>query len=142
MKNIIYIALTLLLGSSAALADKPTKATSDNSYKKSYILEKGVKREVLLPKDGVSGDKVSSMQAKKATSKDGIVVQFNNPDRAAITAFEATYGLKLQHKLVSGYYIFDNVSGTPDIQVVESIINNETNVQTVKPNWKMTNKPQ
>ena len=38
-----------------------------------------------------------------------------------------------------GYYIFDNKSEKSDNDLVSDIILGESNIKTVKPNWKMNN---
>ena len=141
MKKFTYITLALLLGSSMLLAQKPSAQEIDSNYTKVIIMDKGVKRTVLIPKDDTVDNKMSSMKAEQATSKDGVILKFKDPSQTSISAFEAKYNVKLKHQLASGYYIFENTSKLTDAQIVEEIIKNETNAVTVKPNWKMTNKP-
>lgn len=141
MKKFTYITLALLLGSSMLLAQKPTQKEIDSNYTKVIIMDKGVKRTVLIPKDDTVDNKMSSMKAEQATSKDGVILKFKDSSQTSINAFEAKYNVKLKHQLASGYYIFENTSKLTDAQIVEEIIKNETNAVTVKPNWKMTNKP-
>ena len=141
MKKFTYITLALLLGSSALLAQKPLAQEIDNNYTKVIIMDKGVKRTGLIAKENTLDSKMSSMKAEQATSKDGVVLKFKDSSQASVSAFEAKYNVKLKHQLTSGYYIFENISKLTDVQIVEEIIKNETNAVTVKPNWKMTNKP-
>lgn len=122
-------------------AQKPTSEELDKNYTKVIIMDKGVKRTVLIPKDDAVNTMMSPMKAEQATSKDGVIVKFKDPSEASITAFEAKYNVKLKHQLASGYCIFENTSKMTDAQIVEEVINNETNTLTVKPNWRMTNKP-
>ena len=141
MKKLTYMTLALLLGSSVLLAQKPSAQEIDSSYTKVIIMDKGVKRTVLIPKDDAVNSRKSPMKAEQATSKDGVILKFKDPSQTSISAFEAKYSIKLKHELASGYYIFTNTSKFTDVQLVEEIIKNETNAATVKPNWKMTNVP-
>ena len=142
MRNFTYITLVLLLGSSVLLAQKPSSKEIENNYIKVIIMDKGVKRTVLIPKDDIVKNKMNPMKAEQATSKDGVIVSFKDPSKTSISDFEAKYNIKLKHKLVVGYYIFTNASKFTDAQIVEEIIKNEINIETVKPNWRMTNIPQ
>lgn len=139
MKKIPQIAVALLLANSLLLAQKPSSLEIDNSYTKVIVMDKGIKRTVLIPKEDTVKNKMNPMKAEQAVSKDGVIVSFKDSSQASINAFETKYKLKLQHKLLVGYYIFTNVSKLTDVQIVEEIIKNETNIETVKPNWKMTN---
>jgi len=139
MKKILYITVALLFVNNVLLAQKPSSLEIDNSYIKVITMDKGIKRTVLIPKDDTVKKQMSSMKAEQAVSKDGIIVSFKDSSKVLIRAFEEKYKLKLQHKLHIGYYIFTNVSKLSDIRIVEDIIQNETNVETVKPNWEMTN---
>lgn len=139
MKKFTYITLALLLGNNVLLAQKHSSLEIDNSYTKVIIMDKGVKRTVLIPKDNIAKNKMNTMKAEQATSKDGVIISFKDSSKTSISVFEAKYNLKLKHKLVIGYYIFTNLSKFTDVQIVEEIIKNETNIETVKPNWRMTN---
>ncbi len=141
-KNIIgFILLTFLASSSFAFAQKEKLQNVEANYTQITILEKGVKRKINIPKDDTLKNKFNPYSAKQATSQDGIIVSFKDSSLISVNEFEAKYGLKLKTKLVIGYYIFQNISKESDIQIVKNIINNEVNVKTVKPNWKMKNTP-
>ena len=53
MRKFTYITLVLLLGSSVLLAQKPSSQEIENNYIKVIIMDKGVKRTVLIPKDDI-----------------------------------------------------------------------------------------
>ena len=133
MIKTIVIGLTTLslIGCSAHMqsANNETVKQQSGNTSEVFILDKGVKRVMAVPKD--------------VGLKEGVIVKFKNPSHTSITDFEHAYGLKLEKKLASSYYIFANVSSNKsDVQIVTQIIADETNVETVRPNWKMTNKPQ
>lgn len=141
-KNIIgFILLAFLASSSFTFAQKVKTEAMQKNYTEVIILEKGVKRKINIPKDDKIKNTFSPYSAKEATSKEGIIVSFKKPSQVSISEFETKYGLKLKTKLVIGYYIFQNISESSDVQIVGNIIKNETNIQTVKPNWKMRNTP-
>ncbi len=141
-KNIIgFILLAFLASSSFAFAQKVKTEEMQKNYTQVIILEKGVKRKINIPKDDKTKNTFSPYSAKEATSQEGIIVSFKKPSQISISEFEIKYGLKLKTKLVIGYYIFQNISEHSDIQIVEDIMKNETNIETVKPNWKMKNTP-
>lgn len=132
IKTTVIVLITLgLVGCSAHIqsaSDETVKQQSGNTSEV-FILDKGVKRVMMVPKD--------------VGLKEGVIVKFKNLSHTSITDFEHAYGLKLEKKLVSSYYIFANVSpNESDVQIVTQIITDEKNVETVRPNWKMTNKPQ
>jgi hypothetical protein len=132
--TILFIGLLLLASSSFAFSKKMETRNLEKSYTTVTILDKGVKREISVSK------KIStSNKSNQLNSKEGIIVSFKNPSQITISEFETKYGLKLKTKLVIGYYIFQNISKYSDVQIVGNIIENETNIQTVKPNWKKKN---
>ena len=141
-KNIIgFILLAFLASSSFAFAQKVKTEEMQKNYTEVIILEKGVKRKINIPKDDKIKNTLSPYSAKEARSQEGIIVSFKKTSNVSISEFETKYGLKLKTKLVIGYYIFQNISEHSDVQIVEEIIKNETNIETVKPNWKMKNTP-
>jgi len=141
-KNMIrFIVLVLLASSSFTFAQKAKTEEMQKNYTEVIILEKGVKRKINIPKDDKVKNTFSPYSAKEATSQEGIIISFKNKSQIVISEFETKYGLKLKTKLVIGYYIFQNISKDSDVQIVENIIKNETNIETVKPNWKMKNSP-
>lgn len=110
------------------------------SYKEVTVLDKGVKRKIRIPKDDTQKEKYNLHTSKQLSSQKGIIVSFKNPP-VSVVDMEEKYGLKLQKKLLTGYYIFQNVSQYSDIQIVERMMKNETNLKTVKPNWSKRNIP-
>ena len=126
MKNVLKISLiltVLALGANAA----PSKVIADDREKYT-VLEDGVQRTFY-----------SSSTEEELLKKEGVIVSFTDESKLSLNNFESKYGLKLQTKMRIGYYIFNNLSSKTDVQIVKDIIQNETNVKTVKPNWKMQN---
>ena len=136
-----FTLLAFLASSTSAFAQKVKIEEMQKNYTEVIILEKGVKRKINIPKDDKIKNTLSSYSAKEATSQEGIIVSFKKLAQISISEFETRYGLKFKTKLVIGYYIFQNISEHSDIQIVEDIMKNETNIETVKPNWKMKNTP-
>jgi len=132
--TIPFIGLVLLASSSFAFSKKLETRNLGNNYTTVTILDKGIKRKISVSK------KISTTnKSNQLNSKEGIIVSFKNPSQITISEFETKYELKLKTKLVIGYYIFQNISKYSDVQIVGNIIENETNIQTVKPNWKKKN---
>ena len=126
MKNIVKISLILTVLALGANAT-PSKVTQDDREKYT-VLENGVQR-TFYP----------SSTEQELIKKEGVIVSFSDESKLSLNEFESKYGLKLQTKMRIGYYIFENISSKTDVQIVKDIIQNETNVKTVKPNWKMQN---
>lgn len=137
-KNLVTITLIAFFASSTFAFSQKVKNTEKN-YTDVIILEKGVKRKICIPKDDTVKSRINPYEAKQLYSKEGIVLTFKDTSKVSINELEAKYGLKLNTKLMIGYYIFENISKKSDIEIVKSIIDNETNVKTVKPNWKKNN---
>jgi len=133
--------LLLLTSSNFAFSKKVDTKTIDKHYSEVMILDKGVKRIILIPKESNLTSKMSTYDVTKTESKEGVIVSFIDTTILSISGFETNYGLKLKEKLVIGYYIFENVSEKSDTEIISEIINNEKNVKTVKPNWKKKNQP-
>ena len=141
-KHIIRFTLLVFLASStSAFAQKVKTEEMQKNCTEVIILEKGVKRKINIPKDDKIKNTFNPYSAKEATSQEGIIVSFKKLAQISISEFETRYGLKFKTKLVIGYYIFQNISEHSDIQIVEDIMKNETNIETIKPNWKMKNTP-
>jgi len=138
MKNVlkIIIASAMLASSGCAATPKKEKVVGDVKY--ATILQDGVKRRVVV--SNTNGLKIVSKSAKDS-SKDGVIVEFNDSSAVNIAAFEAKYGLKFKKKLVIGYYIFLNKSSKTDLEIVDDIMKNESNIKTLKPNWKLNVSP-
>lgn len=139
MKNIIKILVLITLSLSYCYSNS-SKASSQTEvlYEHVTILENGVKRKISVLKTNNTKKTVSTYDAK---ANKGLIVSFKNIEETSIPEFEKKYGLKLRKKLIIGYYIFANVSAKTDMEIVQAIIQNEVNIQTVKPNWKMKNVP-
>lgn len=134
-KNIIYFVLFGLV-TNGCLAS-PQKQIKKYSQKKSEttkmtILQNGVIRDIYLSNKG-------NKKATNTLKREGVIIQFMDQSKIDIKYFETTYGLKLKEKMVIGYYIFDNKSEKSDNDLVSDIILGESNIKTVKPNWKMNN---
>ena len=115
--------------------------TIDNNYTEVTILDKGVKRIIHIPKESNLTSKISTYKVTTVEPKEGVIISFADSTILSISEFETKYGLKLKEKLVIGYYIFENVSDRSDAEIISKIIENESNVKTVKPNWKKKNQP-
>jgi len=98
------------------------------------VLDKGVQR--VIPLSNNSKNRTTG----KDLSKNGIMIAFKDKNLVSISEFEARYGLKYKNKLSIGYYIFDNISSNSDDNIIVSIIKNEKNILTVKPNVRKRNK--
>ncbi len=143
--TITAVALGLALSHSAAFSKKLDQKEIKQNFTEVMILDKGVKRTLYIEKEEgkteSSKKKIGTYSAKMQASKNGVIVTFKNPSKTDISKFESTYGLKLKEKLLTCYHVFENISGSSDIQVIDSIIRNEKNVKTVKPNWRKKNQP-
>jgi len=63
-----------------------------------------------------------------------ILVRFNKD--IDVDSFAKKYGLTLKKRMKIGYYIFQNTSKKDTLEIIESILNNEENIESIKPNWK------
>ena len=141
-KNMIGFTLLVCLFGTFSFADKANKKDTTVEYTEMIVLDKGVKRTVRVPKTDEQKNSVGTLSMKEGVlSKKGIVIAFKKSSPMDISEIERKYGLKLKKKLVIGYYIFQNVSDKEDMEIVSSIIKNEKNIKTVKPNWKKNNQP-
>lgn len=134
------IVSVLIVNVSVAASQKVKKEDRDQNYTKVTIMEKGVKRKVLIPNDNTVKNRANTYSLKQATAKEGVLIKFKNPSSVNISEFELKYGLRLKTKMRIGYYVFENVSKFSDIKILENILTNESNIVTVKPNWKMNKK--
>ena len=133
----ITFPLTLLM-----LISSSSLAFSEDMLTKVTVLDKGIKRIMHISKEeNQTTGRMNAYSAKKLTSKEGIIVKFKKISSGSINEFEIKYGLKLKHKLVTGYYIFENLSDSSDIEILSHIISNEKSVETIKPNWEKRNLP-
>jgi len=133
-KKITFLSLFTLIAGGSTL-------TADTMFSQITVMDRGVKRIMQIPKtDNKQSNNINTQSKDQSTSKEGIIVKFKKHSTVNIEAFESSYGLKLKHKLITGYYIFTNVSDSSDIAILERIIENEKKVETVKPNWKRHNK--
>ena len=143
MKNnmIAYILFSLIGSSILLFAQKDNVSISEKNYTKVITLDKGVKRTLLIPKEDALKSSTAPYSAKQATAKQGIVIRFKKPAKVDMEAFTAKYGLKLHTKLVIGYYIFENHSAQSDIELLNTIMKHENNIETIKPNWPKNKQP-
>lgn len=81
------------------------------------VLEKGVKRKINIPENDAFKNRFNTHSAKQLDSKEGIVLSFKDQTQVSVDEFESKYGIKLERKLVIGYYIFKNMSEYSDIQI-------------------------
>lgn len=141
-KTTLPLAILLLLASSNfAFSKKTDEQTMGKNYTEVTILDKGVKRIIHIPKESNLTSKVGTYTISKIAPKEGVMVSFADNAVLSISEFETKYGLKLKEKLAIGYYIFENISDKSDTEIINDIINSESNVRTVKPNWKKKNQP-
>jgi len=115
-----------------------------SEYKEITILDNGVKRKrhIYQPEMASKMDAQSTdNNTTKSSSKRGIIVAFKNPQKVDLERFAATYGLKLKKKLITGYYIFENVSDQDDEVILAKILKEEKGLKTLKPNWTKNNRP-
>lgn len=141
-KSTLFIVLIITFASSTfALSKKMETMDAEQNYRVFTILDKGVKRTILIPKESRFEGKMSPYSAKQIEAQEGIVIQFAAPETVDIEAFEAKYRLKLISKMVIGYYIFKNQSKLSDIALIEKILKEETGIKTLKPNWEKRNRP-
>lgn len=141
-KNMIGFLLLALLGSSSVTYSQNVKIQmNEKNYIKFITLDKGIIRTILIPKDDSFKTKTTPYSVKQINAKQGIIIRFKSPSPEYIDEFKTKYGLKFHTKLFIDYYIFQNLSKQSDIQLINNIIENETNIETIKPNWHMKNIP-
>lgn len=128
--------LLVMLISSTQGVEMKESAEKSGKYKYITILENSVKRKInVLRVDS----KIGVLNVENTDNRQGLILSFKDISEVSIAEFEAKYDLKLKTKLVIGYYIFENKSSKSDVEIVGKIIENEANIKTVKPNWKMQN---
>jgi hypothetical protein len=141
-RSALFIALMVTFASTTfALSKKMETLDTEEQYRTFTVLDKGVKRTILIPKESRFEGKMSPYSAKQIDAQEGIVIQFTDPETVDIEAFEEKYQLKLISKMVIGYYIFKNQSKLSDIALIEKILKEEAGIKTLKPNWKKRNRP-
>jgi hypothetical protein len=116
-----------------------------SGYREYTVLEKGIKRKKRVPDSRFTetmGTRALDTNVQKRISQKGVVVSFKKGSLVNLEDFVSKYGLKLKKRLATGLYIFENVSQQDDVVIIEHIIRKEKGVvQTVKPNWKKSNRP-
>jgi hypothetical protein len=116
-----------------------------SGYREITILDNGVQRKKYVRLPEIRNSKLSMSSVENNTSKNiskrGIVVVFKKGKKADLEHFASTYGLKLKKKLVTGYYIFENISDEDDTVILARILKEEKGIVTLKPNWKKHNCP-
>lgn len=141
MKIILKLCLASLVVLVSANAT-PSKVKSEESINYDFItiLDNGVKRKVKVLKTDIPNTSEPALRTYKATTNattnSGVIVSFKDTNTLSLDEFEKKYNLELKTKMLIGYYIFYNKSSKSDVEIVSEIIQNETNVRTVKPNWK------
>lgn len=143
MKKYTFILLGVALsieGMASSQKEKYKQNKVLTSSKKMVVIEDGVKREIRLSEESVEKS-MYQRTTKVVAKKEGVVVRFKTVSKDTVGKFESKYQLKLRKKLRIGYYIFDNLSKYSDEEVVRTILKDLHNIQTVRPNWKMNNKP-
>jgi hypothetical protein len=143
MKNSMvgFTLLVFLTNNHFLYADKTIKKTTTN-YSEMVILDKGVKRTVRVKKTENKNPTLHTTSMKKEVSDNkGIIIAFKKASHVDIKTLEEKYGLKLKKRLLTGYYIFNNLSDKSDDKVTQNIIQNEKGLKTVKPNWEKQNIP-
>ena len=119
----LFIVLIITFASSTfALSKKMETMDAEQNYRSFTILDKGVKRTILIPKESRFEGKMSPYGAKQIEAHEGIVIQFTDPETVDIETFEEKYRLKLKSKMVIGYYIFQNRSKLSDIALIENCL--------------------
>lgn len=139
-QSITFILAFWTLSSTFLFSQQTKTIDTESTYKYITILDKGVKRKIRIYEDDISNKSSISFESKQTNSQKGIIVSFKNPSEVSVDGFADKYSLKFKKKLATGYYIFTNMSQKSDIDIVESIIINETYVKTVKPNWNKQNR--
>jgi len=136
-KRTVGIIVSLLVVSSLyGISHKKESKQRDQNCTELFIMEKGVKRKVLIPNTS-SKYSVSSSTDARVSAKKGVLIMFDDPKNIDIAAFEAKYGLTFVTKMRIGYYLFKNSSKYSDITLIDNILSSEKHVITIKPNWKM-----
>jgi len=117
----------------------PITSFCDDGYTQVIFLDKGIKRKVLIPNDSSIKADPLEYPNKQLHAKEGIIIKFNTITDINVAQLELKYGLKLQTTILGKYLIFENNSSKTDIEIINDIILNEPNIQTLKPNWTMQN---
>jgi len=139
-RTVAIVVSVVIVSSLYAVSHKIKAEDRDQDYTEVIIMEKGVKRKILIPKERVAESRKSSYDIDKTAVKEGVLIMFEDPETVDIERFERQYGLKLITKMRIGYFVFKNVSKYSDIDIISKIISNETHIVTIKPNWKMDKK--
>jgi hypothetical protein len=136
-KKLLEIGLMALVLSSMTFADKKSLSTHSVDVTELTVLDSGIKRTMLIPATTNTGKKARKTQLSK-THK-GIMVRFLKVSEDTVLNFETEYNVKLKTKILGTYYIFENYSKLSDVALIKSIMEHETNLKTLKPNWNMHN---
>ncbi|NOR54623.1 MAG: hypothetical protein GQ531_00295 [Sulfurovum sp.] len=136
---ILLLTSTFLMGTSFAYADKKSTKANNANVETMTIMDKGVKRTVALNKVEKNGSLTPSANQKEL--KKGLLIRFKSSASVDIKDFEKKYDLKLKSKMKIGYYIFKNNSKESDVLLMQRIMENETEIESLKPNWKKRNTP-
>ena len=134
---VIMASLMVLLNTIGCASQKSLSATNKVETEEVTVLDKGVKRTIHIPKVNTTKNAVYS--AKQLSANNGILVSFKKVDANTISDFETKYQVKLKTKMAIGYYIFENVSKDSDVALIADVMKDTSNIQSLKPNWKMHN---
>jgi len=100
------------------------------SFGDDYLIKKikdgGVVRSISIPK-------------YRDIKRVGIIVKFSS-NKIDLDRFQSTYQVEFVERLSIGYYIFNNNSSLSDIDLVEEILENEKDIETIKPNQRVVPK--
>lgn len=135
MKNIIQITILLMVFVLNTYAT-PSKINPQEyaEYDFITILDNGVKRQVKVLKTELQKSKARTSKREALEDKMSIIVSFKDTQNLSLDDFERKYNLELKTKLLIGYHIFYILSSKSDVELTQEIIQNETNIKTVKPN--------
>lgn len=101
-----------------------------DSFGDDYLIKKikdgGVVRSISIPK-------------YRDIKRVGIIVKFNS-NKVDLDRFQSTYQVEFVERLSIGYYIFNNNSSLSDIDLVGEILENEKDIETIKPNQRVVPK--
>ena len=110
-------------------------------FKTYQIMDNGKKITIKAKETTKNSKKIHiTKDGKKFDKNVKIIVKFSK--NIDIKQFCKKYGLKLDFKMVTGHYIFKNTSSTPTMELIKKIMDSETKVSTIIPNWQLNQKKQ
>ena len=139
------LAIGLCISHNTLLAKDMNHKDNQKQYKEVTVLDKGIKRTLFIEGEtSVETSKKNQLSVYNTKAKDvkkGLLLRMKKGTTLNIIKFETTYGLKFKEKLTIGYYVFKNISEKSDMEIVNLILTNEKNIDTVKPNWSKKKMP-